>query len=81
DTLQSPWVDLTVSTPSIINDDCADFVPNQKRGSAVNFAESPASKEYKEKDAALAEKIKNQILVPKFGMIPLIDPREDYNYT
>ncbi|PKY26333.1 alpha/beta-hydrolase [Rhizophagus irregularis] len=61
----SPWVDLTVSTPSIINDDCADFVPNQKRGSAVNFAESPASKEYKEKDAALAEKIKNQNLGPK----------------
>ncbi|CAB4443265.1 unnamed protein product [Rhizophagus irregularis] len=61
----SPWVDLTVSMPSIINDECADFLPNLKSGLADKFTESQASKEYKEKDAALAAKIKNQNLGPK----------------
>jgi acetyl esterase/lipase len=62
--LQSPWVDLTVSTPSVLDDECFDYIPDMKRGTA-NFVESQASKEYKEKDAALAAKIKEQNLGPK----------------
>ncbi|CAG8783320.1 4707_t:CDS:2, partial [Rhizophagus irregularis] len=54
-----------VSMPSIINDECADFLPNLKSGLADKFTESQASKEYKEKDAAFAAKIKNQNLGPK----------------
>ncbi|CAB4420736.1 unnamed protein product [Rhizophagus irregularis] len=54
----SPWVDLTISTASILDDECADYIRNMKRGTA-NYAESQASKEYKEKDVALAAKIKN----------------------
>ncbi|CAB4393524.1 unnamed protein product [Rhizophagus irregularis] len=62
----SPWVDLTVSMPSRVSDECVDFIPNRKGGgTADNFTESQASKEYKEKDAALAAKIKNQNLGPK----------------
>src|SRR5688572_6429967 len=52
--------------PSRINDECVDFIPNRKGGgTAANFTESQASKEYKEKDAAFAAKIKNQNLGPK----------------
>ncbi|PKY60846.1 alpha/beta-hydrolase, partial [Rhizophagus irregularis] len=61
----SPWVDLTASTPSILDDECADYLPNLKGGGAAHFLESQASKEYKEKDAALVAKIKNQNLGPK----------------
>ncbi|GBB99121.1 hypothetical protein RclHR1_03420004 [Rhizophagus clarus] len=61
----SPWVDLTNSTPSIFDENIADFLPNLKGGSVGNFLESQAKKEYEEKDAALAEKIKNQNLGPK----------------
>ncbi|POG63440.1 Alpha/Beta hydrolase protein [Rhizophagus irregularis DAOM 181602=DAOM 197198] len=64
-TLQSPWVDLTASLPSILDDGCADYIPNVTGGAASFYAESQASKEYKGKDAALAAKIKNQNLGPK----------------
>ncbi|PKK60755.1 hypothetical protein RhiirC2_870832 [Rhizophagus irregularis] len=64
-TLRSPWVDLTASLPSILDDGCADYIPNLSGGSASFYAESQASKEYKGKDAALAAKIKNQNLGPK----------------
>ncbi|CAB4492093.1 hypothetical protein RhiirA1_521040 [Rhizophagus irregularis] len=61
----SPWVDLTVSTPSILDDECADYIPNVTRGTAAFYAESQASKEFKKKDAAFAAKIKNQNIGPK----------------
>ncbi|CAB4420459.1 unnamed protein product [Rhizophagus irregularis] len=38
----SPWVDLTISTASILDDECADYIRNMKRGTA-NYAESQAS--------------------------------------
>jgi hypothetical protein len=55
--LQSPWVDLTCSTPLHLDDECIDYVP--KPGSIVH-AESQVSKECKEKAAALTAKIKKQ---------------------
>ncbi|PKY47375.1 hypothetical protein RhiirA4_522409 [Rhizophagus irregularis] len=61
----SPWVDLTVSTPSILDDECADYIPNVTSGTAAFYAESQASKEFKKKDAAFAAKIKNQNIGPK----------------
>ncbi|CAB4395288.1 unnamed protein product [Rhizophagus irregularis] len=61
----SPWVDLTISMPSILNDECADYIPNLKWGTATIFIESQASEDCKEKDAVLAAKIKNQNLGPK----------------
>ncbi|CAB4420458.1 unnamed protein product [Rhizophagus irregularis] len=61
----SPWVDLTASLPSILDDGCADYIPNVTGGTASFYTESRASKEYKGKDAALAAKIKNQNLGPK----------------
>ncbi|GES75171.1 alpha/beta hydrolase protein [Rhizophagus clarus] len=45
----SPWVDLTQSTPSVLKNDCIDYVP----------------KTVAEKAAALTAKIKNQNLGPK----------------
>ncbi|GBC03561.1 hypothetical protein RclHR1_00520013 [Rhizophagus clarus] len=59
----SPFVDLTLSTPSISDDECIDFLSNPKGG--INHAESQVSKEYKEKAAVLTAKIKNQNLGPK----------------
>ncbi|CAB4395280.1 unnamed protein product [Rhizophagus irregularis] len=59
------WVYLTVSTPSILDDECADYIPNVTRGTAAFYAESQASKEFKKKDAAFAAKIKNQNIGPK----------------
>ncbi|CAB4395290.1 unnamed protein product [Rhizophagus irregularis] len=40
------------------DDECSDYIRNMKRGTA-NYAGSQASKEYKEKEAALAAKITN----------------------
>ncbi|CAB4492083.1 unnamed protein product [Rhizophagus irregularis] len=57
----SPWVDLTHGTPSILDDECVDFIPKFK-GSNVTHAESQVLNEYKEKTAALTEKIKKQNL-------------------
>jgi hypothetical protein len=51
--------------PSMLDDKCADFIPNLTGGTASVFKESQASKEYKEKDAALTAKIKKQNLGPK----------------
>ncbi|GBB83153.1 hypothetical protein RclHR1_00010035 [Rhizophagus clarus] len=59
----SPWVDLTQSTPSVLNNECIDYVPNTVAG--ATFAESQVYSEYKEKAAALTAKIKNQNLGPK----------------
>ncbi|RGB30852.1 Alpha/Beta hydrolase protein [Rhizophagus diaphanus] len=61
----SPWVDLTASTPSILDDECADYIPNVTGGAATFYAESQSSKEFKRKDAAFAAKIKNQNIGPK----------------
>jgi acetyl esterase/lipase len=57
--LQSPWVDLTCSTPSLSDDQCADFLPAIKGGTNY-IAESQVSKEFKEKAAALTARIKKQ---------------------
>ncbi|UZO10754.1 uncharacterized protein OCT59_002332 [Rhizophagus irregularis] len=59
-----PWVDLTHSTPSNLDDECADFMPKFK-GSNIIQAKSQVLSEYKEKTAALTEKIKKQNLGPK----------------
>ncbi|RGB22400.1 Alpha/Beta hydrolase protein [Rhizophagus diaphanus] len=60
----SPWVDLTQSTPSMQDDECADYIP-KFNGSNIIHAESQVLSEYKEKTAALTEKIKKQNLGPK----------------
>jgi hypothetical protein len=49
----------------MLDDDCVDYVPIMS-GGTTGFIESQASKEYKEKDAALTIKIKKQNLSPKF---------------
>jgi acetyl esterase/lipase len=83
-TLQSPWVDLTHGTPSILDDECVDFIPKFK-GSNVTHAESQVLNEYKEKTAAFTEKIKKQNLGPKIwhdsfdrpdGVLQLYAPNE-----
>ncbi|PKK61364.1 hypothetical protein RhiirC2_816866 [Rhizophagus irregularis] len=50
--------------PSCADDECVDFIPKFK-GSNVTHAESQVLNEYKEKTAALTEKIKKQNLGPK----------------
>lgn len=45
--------------PPIIDDECAACITYLKWKLAIAFAESEASKEYKEKDTVLAAKIKN----------------------
>ncbi|CAB5382025.1 unnamed protein product [Rhizophagus irregularis] len=59
----SPWVDLTVSTPSILDDECCDFLP--KPSEKFVPKESQVEIEYKEKAAALTAKIKKQNIGPK----------------
>ncbi|CAG8546528.1 22891_t:CDS:2 [Rhizophagus irregularis] len=48
------------SLSSFLDDECSDYIRNMKRGTA-NYAGSQASKEYKEKEAAL---IKNSLVIP-----------------
>ncbi|GBC07312.1 hypothetical protein RclHR1_07390006 [Rhizophagus clarus] len=57
----SPWVDLTHSCPSMLDDECADYLP--KFSKSFIHAESQVLSEYKEKTASLTAKIKN--LSPK----------------
>ena len=55
-------VDLTVSTPSILDDKCIDHATKPP----FLYAESQVYTDYKEKAAALTARIKNQNLGPKF---------------
>ncbi|GBB83145.1 hypothetical protein RclHR1_00010027 [Rhizophagus clarus] len=59
----SPWVDLTLSTPSLLNNECIDYI--EKFAGSITFVESQAYSEYKEKAAVLTAKIKKQNLRPK----------------
>ncbi|PKB95809.1 alpha/beta-hydrolase [Rhizophagus irregularis] len=61
----SPMVDLTHSTPSMLDEESIDFLPNLAKGFGVTHVESQVSKEFKEKAAALTAKIKKQNLGPK----------------
>ncbi|CAB4395286.1 unnamed protein product [Rhizophagus irregularis] len=70
--------------PSCADDECVDFIPKFK-GSNVTHAESQVLNEYKEKTAALTEKIKKQNLGPKIwhdsfdrpdGVLQLYAPNE-----
>ncbi|CAB5180070.1 unnamed protein product [Rhizophagus irregularis] len=78
----SPWVDLTVSTPSILDDECCDFLP--KPSERFVPKESQVEIEYKEKAAALTAKIKKQNIGPKIwhdsfdrpGRIQMYAPNE-----
>jgi acetyl esterase/lipase len=59
----SPWVDLTVSMPSMLDDELIDYLPNPSTGFV--HATSQLDIEYKEKAAALTAKIKKQNIGPK----------------
>ncbi|RGB25700.1 Alpha/Beta hydrolase protein [Rhizophagus diaphanus] len=59
----SPWVDLTVSMPSMLDEECCDYIPKPSKGFV--HKESQAEIEYKEKAAALTAKIKKQNIGPK----------------
>ncbi|GBC07373.1 hypothetical protein RclHR1_07410009 [Rhizophagus clarus] len=66
----SPWVDLTHSCPSMLDDECIDSIPKFTRG--FIHAESQVLSEYKEKAASLTAKIKN--LSPKIWHDSFIRP-------
>jgi hypothetical protein len=57
-TSQSPLTDITHNTPSVLNEECIDYLSNLAEG--INHVESKVSKEFKEKAAALTAKIKKQ---------------------
>ncbi|GBB98163.1 hypothetical protein RclHR1_03150026 [Rhizophagus clarus] len=62
-TCWSPWVDLTVSMPSMLDDTCIDYLPSPTEGFV--HAESQVDIEYKEKAAAFTAMIKKQNIGPK----------------
>ncbi|CAB4415408.1 unnamed protein product [Rhizophagus irregularis] len=61
--IMSPWVDLTVSMPSMLDEECCDYIP--KPSESFIHKESQVEIEYKEKAAALTAKIKKQNIGPK----------------
>ncbi|RIA81601.1 Alpha/Beta hydrolase protein, partial [Glomus cerebriforme] len=59
----SPWVDLTSSTPSILNNKCTDYLPSLN--AVVIYPDSHVYTSYKKKADALTARIKKQNLGPK----------------
>ncbi|GBB98164.1 hypothetical protein RclHR1_03150027 [Rhizophagus clarus] len=76
----SPWVDLTLSMPSMLDDESIDYLPNLTISCFISHAESQAYIEFKEKAAALTEKIKKQNIGPKIWHDSFDSPEGRINF-